>query len=77
VEKLTNFFNNYNGDDEFSSNQEMSYLLKILPNTLKTKLSKFLFKDAIMLNKFLQNRDDDFYSKFLDELETIRFIKGD
>jgi len=46
----------------------MAMLLKILPATLKTKLSKFLFNDAILINPFFQNRDDDFYGKFLEEL---------
>ena len=55
----------------------MSYLLKILPSTLKTQLAKFLYQDAIMMNRFLQDRDDNFYSKYLEELKTQRFMKND
>lgn len=40
---------------------------------MKTKLAKFLFKHAIDLNSFLQNRDDNFYSKYLEELKTEKF----
>jgi CRP-like cAMP-binding protein len=55
----------------------MSYLLKILPSTLKTQLAKFLYQDAILVNRFLQDRDDNFYSKYLEELKSERFVKGD
>ena len=55
----------------------MSYLLKILPSTLKTQLAKFLYQDAILVNRFLQDRDDNFYSKYLEELRADRFNKGD
>jgi|TARA_B110000285_G_C15076784_1_gene591206 CRP-like cAMP-binding protein len=55
----------------------MSYLLKILPSTLKTQLAKFLYQDAILVNRFLQDRDDNFYSKYLEELKQERFVKGD
>jgi CRP-like cAMP-binding protein len=77
VEKLINYFNNYNADLEIETNQEMSYLLKILPSTLKTQLSKFLYQDAINVNRFLEDRDDNFYSRYLEELKTERFVKGD
>jgi predicted PurR-regulated permease PerM len=53
VEKLTSYFTNYNSDIEYETNQEMSYLLKILPATLKTQLAKFLYQDAIFVNRFL------------------------
>ena len=53
VDKLTNYFANYNADLEIETNQEMSYLLKILPSTLKTQLAKFLYQDAITVNRFL------------------------
>lgn len=55
----------------------MSYLLKILPITLKTQLAKFLYEDAIKIHRFLQDRDDNFYSKYLEELEADKFKKGD
>ena len=55
----------------------MSYLLKILPSTLKTQLAIYLYQDAIIVNRFLQKRDDNFYSKYLEELKTQRFAKGD
>mmetsp|Transcript_5915 Transcript_5915/g.10087 ORF Transcript_5915/g.10087 Transcript_5915/m.10087 type:complete len:219 (+) Transcript_5915:144-800(+) len=55
----------------------MSYLLKILPSTLKTQLAKFLYNDAIQVNRFLEDRDDNFYSKYLEELKSERFVKGD
>ena len=77
VDKLTNYFANYNADLELETNQEMSYLLKILPSTLKTQLAKFLYQDAITVNRFLQDRDDNFYSKYLEELKSERFVKGD
>jgi len=53
VDKLSNYFNNFNAEQEFETNQEMSYLLKILPSTLKTQLAKFIYADAIVVNKFL------------------------
>lgn len=59
------------------TNQEMSYMLKILPSTLKTQLAKFLYQEAILVNKFLNDRDDNFYSKYLEELKSQRFIIGD
>jgi len=77
VDKLTSYFNNYNAELELETNQEMSYLLKILPSTLKTQLAKFLYQDAILVNRFLQDRDDNFYSKYLEELKQERFVKGD
>ena len=77
VEKLTSYFTNYNSDIEYETNQEMSYLLKILPSTLKTQLAKFLYQEAIFVNRFLQDRDDNFYSKYLEELKTQRFVKND
>ena len=66
-----------NAELELETNQEMSYLLKILPSTLKTQLAKFLYQDAILVNRFLQDRDDNFYSKYLEELKQERFVKGD
>lgn len=68
VEKLTFHFSSYNSDQAFEANAGMAYLLKILPQALKTQLSKFLYQDAILVNKFLQNRDDNFYNKYLEEL---------
>lgn len=54
----------------------MSYLLKVLPTTVKTKLAKFLYADAIFINRFLQDRDDDFYAKYLEELQADKIPKG-
>lgn len=77
VEKLTDFFSNYNPEIELETNQEMSTLLKILPSTLKTQLAKFLYQDAILVNRFLQDRDDNFYCKYLEELKSEKFNRGD
>ena len=77
VEKLTNYFTKHDQELEVETNQEMSYLLKILPSTLKTKLAKFMYYDVINVFKFLQDREDDFYSKFLEELEHKKFSKSD
>ena len=30
-----------------------------------------------MVNQFLRNRDDNFYAKYLEELKTERFARGD
>ena len=49
----------------------MAYLLKILPNTLKTELAQDMYRDAILIHgKFLQDRDENFYAKYLEELQT-------
>ena len=77
VEKLTNYVTGHDQDLEVETNQEMSYLLKILPSTLKTKLAKFMYYDVINVFKFLQDREDDFYSKFLEELEHKKFTRSD
>jgi hypothetical protein len=77
VDKLVNYFNNYNADLEIETNQEMSYLLKILPSTLKTQLAKFLYQDAIKVHRFLDDRDDNFYSRYLEDLKSDRFVKDD
>ena len=53
---------------DIEANEEISYLLKVLPSSLKTKLAKFMYYDVINIHKFLQDRDDDFYSKYLEEL---------
>jgi hypothetical protein len=54
----------------------MSYLLKILPSTIKTQLAKFMYADAIFIHRFLQDRDDNFYAKYLEELTSEKFSKG-
>lgn len=77
VDKLSDYFNNHNTELEIQTTEEMDYLLKILPTTLKTQLAKFLYQDAILTNKLLQFRDDHFYSKYLEELKTERFNQGD
>ena len=74
---MTWHFQNYNAETAQETNQEMSYLLKILPSTLKTQLAKFLYQDAILANRFLQDRDDNFYNKYLEELKTAKFVKND
>ena len=55
----------------------MSYLLKILPPTLKVQLAVFLYNDAIQIQRFLQNRDDNFYEMYLEELQSQKFNEGD
>ena len=77
VDQLRDHFENYNAEQDLETNQEMSYLLKILPSTLKTRLAKFLFQQAIYVNRFLQDRGDNFYSKYLEELKAERFQKDD
>lgn len=57
-------------------NEEMSHLLKILPIHLKTQLAKYLYEDAIKIHRFLQDRDDNFYSKYLEELQPQKFKAG-
>lgn len=59
------------------TNQEMSYLLRILPSTLKNQLAKFLYNEAIHLHRLLQNRDETFYGRFLEDLKHDKIIKGD
>ena len=54
----------------------MSFLLKILPVELKTDLSKFFYSKAISCHRFLQNRDDQFYAKYLEELKDEQFNAG-
>jgi CRP-like cAMP-binding protein len=77
VDKLSEYFSNYNSELELETNQEMSYMLKVLPSTLKSELAQVLYKDALFVNNFLKNRDDNFYSKYLEELKSERFNKGD
>ena len=78
VEKLTNYFTNgHKSELEMETNQEISYLLQLLPSTLKTQLAKFLYMEAIETNRFLQNRDDNFYSKYLEELQSEKFNAND
>lgn len=36
-----------------------------------------MYQDAILANRFLQERDDNFYNKYLEELKTQRFVKND
>lgn len=55
----------------------MSYLLKVLPSTLKVQLAKFLYSDAIFMHRFLQDRDDDFYAKYLEELKSEKINKNE
>ena len=77
VDQLRDHFENYNAGEDLETHEEMSYLLKILPSTLKTRLAKFLFQQAIYVNKFLQDRGDGFYSKYLEELKAERFPKDE
>ena len=55
----------------------MSHLLKILPVEIKTELSKFFYSQAINVHRFLQNRDDSFYAKYLEELKDEQFNSGE
>ena len=58
-------------------NFEMQHLMTILPGTLTNRLGKFVFKIAISQIPFLQNRHQEFYSKYLEKLEYQMFRKGD
>jgi hypothetical protein len=64
-------------DEELDNNKEVAYLLKILPSTLKTPLIKFMYQDIIDMNPFFQNREDNFYERYLEEVQITRFDKGD
>ena len=77
MDKLRDYYINLDADLAVERDAEMSYLLKILPNNLKTQLAKFLYEDAINIHRFLQDRDDNFYSRYLEELESEKFIAGD
>ena len=66
MEKLNSHMAEYQKELDIETNEEISYLLKVLPSSLKTKLAKFMYFDVINVFRFLQNRDDDFYSKYLD-----------
>ena len=55
----------------------MSYILKVIPDNLKTQIAIYLFRKAIYINKFLQNRDALFYPKYLEELKSMTFVKGE
>jgi len=76
TQRITKFFEQQNADKDLM-NKEMSYLLKILPPTHKTNLAKFLYKDAISMTRILQDRDDNFYSKYLDQLNVQNFFKDE
>ena len=55
----------------------MAYLLTILPTTLKTKLAYDMYYDAILIHsKFLKDRDENFYAKYLQELQTEKIQRG-
>ena len=77
VDQITEYFTNYDATQAQETNQEMSYLLKVLPSTLKVQLAKFLYSDAIFMHRFLQDRDDDFYAKYLEELKSEKINKGE
>lgn len=77
LEKLLEFFRNHNTDNQLENNKEMSLILKALPSSLKTHMAKFMYQDAIMIHRFLQDRDDAFYSHFLEELKVDRFTQSD
>ena len=55
----------------------MSIILKALPSALKTNLAKFKYKEAINMHPFLQDRDEDFYADYLDELQVDQYTKGE
>jgi signal-transduction protein with cAMP-binding, CBS, and nucleotidyltransferase domain len=56
---------------------EISLILKALPSTLKTHMAKFMYQNAIFVHKFLQDRDDEFYSHYLEELKVERYNQGE
>ena len=51
--------------------------MKLIPDNLKTQIARYLFREAIYLNKFLQNRDDRFYTKYLEELKPMTYDLGE
>lgn len=77
MEKLLEFFQNHNTDTHLENNKEMSLILKALPSSLKTHMAKFMYQDAILIHRFLQDRDDAFYSHYLEELQVERFSQSD
>lgn len=54
---------------------DMQEILLLLPPTLKSELTKFLYKDAIQRIPFLQGRHPMFYYLYLDRLEPVKFQK--
>lgn len=60
-----------------NSNSEMSFLLEVLPASLKIQLNRFLNKTAIENIPFLQNRLDSFYLNYMEKFKPMRFDKDD
>ena len=60
-------------ESETKKNLEIQHLLKILPSTLTHRLGQFIFKGAIKKIPFLQDRELDFYSRYLEELKLKNF----
>jgi hypothetical protein len=77
VEKLQLYFELNTKSLDKSTSQDMYYLFKLLPATLKINLSKFLNKDAIEVAPFLQDRPDTFILNYLDKFQPMRFEVDD
>ena len=54
---------------------DMTYLLKVLPQSLKAQLILFIERDIISKVKFLQDREPVFYATYLEKPKIIRFFK--
>ena len=76
LNKIRFFYKEHESNLDLSNNLEMSYLLRILPTSLKTQLAIFLYKDAINTIKFLRGRKNTFYEQYLDKLKPMRFDGG-
>ena len=53
----------------------MSYLIKLLPPSIKSEFVKFMYKETIAIFPFFQNRIPEFYN-YLELLKTDKFFKG-
>lgn len=68
INKIIEFFKTHNYENQIENNMEISIILKALPSSIKTNMAKFMYQDAIFIHRFLQDRDDNFYSHYLEEL---------
>ena len=73
IENIKRFYATHNEEESNENKIEIILLLKMIPATLKTQISQYIFREAIYINKFLQYREDKFYSKYLEELNSMYF----
>ena len=73
VSKMDYYFSHADTVIGISQEYEIHTVLRILPPNLKTKLSLFLYQEAIRNITFLQQRDQMFYLNYLDKLIPLRF----